>query len=390
MIRRRARDGAVRFEVEYKRTGRRFYVGSYPTEREAREAEQDFAATRRRIERGELPELVDVRRTFRAASEEWLEALERRKSRSTEIYRKRLRLYLWREFGNVALTDLAKQMIIAFRDRMARKLAPATVNSLLICLSGSFTHFAERQWIDKNPCRGVKPVPDPESDYRWIHTREEMTRLLTACAGDLRPIVALTLATGLRLDEVLHLEWSDVDLTARLLTVHRGRQGTTKSGKMRRVPILDSVLPMLREMALKRGGDRLVFPSPRGKGKGGPRTKPGVWEIYKLALKRAGLDPELRFHDLRHTFASHWVMDGGDIFKLSRILGHSDVKMTLRYAHLAPTAFEPDYGRLAFMLPTERAVVRLPVRGANGRLIGTASVIPAESQDPGRTAGGNR
>jgi integrase len=55
--------------------------------------------------------------------------------------------------------------------------------------------------------------------------------------------------------------------------------------------------------------------------------------------------PYVRFHDLRHTFASHWVTKGGDLFKLQKILGHQSVQMTMRYAHLAPEAFKDDYGR---------------------------------------------
>jgi integrase len=61
--------------------------------------------------------------------------------------------------------------------------------------------------------------------------------------------------------------------------------------------------------------------------------------------------PYIRFHDLRHTFASHWVMGGGPLFKLQEILGHKSVQMTLRYAHLAPDAFTEDHGRLAKTAP---------------------------------------
>jgi integrase len=58
--------------------------------------------------------------------------------------------------------------------------------------------------------------------------------------------------------------------------------------------------------------------------------------------------PYIRFHDLRHTFASRWVMKGGDLFKLQKILGHQSVQMTMRYAHLAPDAFKDDYARLTY------------------------------------------
>jgi hypothetical protein len=88
---------------------------------------------------------------------------------------------------------------------------------------------------------------------------------------------------------------------------------------------------------------------------------------YKQAVERAGLDTKLRFHDLRHTFASHWVLDGGDIFRLSKILGHSSVVVTQKfYAHLAPEAWEQDYGRVSFVLPAEGTVYALTRRKLAG------------------------
>lgn len=78
---------------------------------------------------------------------------------------------------------------------------------------------------------------------------------------------------------------------------------------------------------------------------------------FKQAAKRAGLPDALRFHDLRHTFASHWVLDGGDIFRLSKILGHANVTITQKvYAHLAPEAWEQDYHRVSFVVPDSGAV----------------------------------
>jgi integrase len=169
---------------------------------------------------------------------------------------------------------------------------------------------------------------------------------------------------GLRLDEVLHLQWADVDIERRLIAVHRGRKRTVKSGKARRVPILNALLPVLRERALKRAGAEIVFPGKDGR----VRSKPGVQSAYKLAVHRAGLNAKLRFHDLRHTFASHWVLDGGDIFRLSKILGHSSVVMTQKfYAHLAPDAWEQDYGRVSFVVPAEAPVYEFK-RNVSGRL----------------------
>ncbi len=73
----------------------------------------------------------------------------------------------------------------------------------------------------------------------------------------------------------------------------------------------------------------------------------------------------IRFHDLRHTFASHWMMARGDLFKLSKILGHHSIQMTMRYAHLAPDAFAGDLGRLGTSPPVTHAeIAHLPQRGA--------------------------
>jgi integrase len=136
--------------------------------------------------------------------------------------------------------------------------------------------------------------------YTWIRSREEITKLLIECPKGIREIVTLAVGTGMRLDELIHLQWGDIDLDRRLIAVHRGRHGTTKSGKARYIPILDTLLPFLRELALKRGGNKLVFPGEDHK----PRSKPGVRFPFKQAAKRAGLPDALRFHDLRHYAAS--------------------------------------------------------------------------------------
>jgi integrase len=107
-----------------------------------------------------------------------------------------------------------------------------------------------------------------------------------------------------------------------------------KTGKARRIPILDTLLPFLLGLGLRCDGAVLVFP---GATKGKPRRKPGVWFPFKQAVLRAGLSKGLRFHDLRRTFASHWVLDGGEIFRLPTFLGHSNVTVTQKvYAHLMP------------------------------------------------------
>jgi len=354
-----------RFQVYGRRNGKQVYVGTYDSRKEAQAAERRHMVLMDQIADGEMPAEVDLKRTLSECVEDWLKSLEKRGSRSHQIYTDRMAIYVEPTLGPVPIARITTAAVMQWRDEQASRFAPATVNGSLTCLASAFTYFVKRQWIDQNPCRGVERVERPEGIYTWIQTREEITKLLVQCPGDLRDIIAVLLGTGMRIDELIHLQWADVDLERRLISVHRGRKGTVKSGKARRVPILDNVLTMLKERALRRAGDVLVFPGKKGK----VRSKPGVRDAYKRAVKRAfGHGSKLRLHDTRHTFASHFVMDGGDIFALSKILGHHSVVVTERfYAHLRPDHWERDYGRVAFIVPAEARVYEFK-RDERGRL----------------------
>ncbi|KGQ20755.1 Integrase [Lysobacter dokdonensis DS-58] len=138
--------------------------------------------------------------------------------------------------------------------------------------------------------------------------------------GDhLTPVVVLAMNTGLRRGELLSLCWSDIDLEARVLTV---RAETAKSGRQRHIPLNAEATKVLRAWS-KRSNGPDVF---------------GVADVktaWTALIESAGLE-NFRFHDLRHHFASKLVMAGVDLNTVRELLGHSDIKMTLRYSHLAP------------------------------------------------------
>lgn len=367
MIKRVPRADGDRWQAYGRRDGKKVYVGTYDSEKAAKLALEEHRVTTRKIDAGELPPEVDERLALNVAVEKWLASLEKNGSRSHRAYAEFMRYQVLPTLGPVAIARITKARVLAWRDSLTSEYSARTVNSALGALSAAFASFVDRGLVPSNPCRGVKLLEVLDRDYNWLKTRAELERLLLNCADELRDMVAVAIGTGMRLDELLHLAWDDVDLQARLITVQRGRQGTVKSGRLRHVPILDAVLPVLQARHLKRGGSFLVFP-----GKGGEvRAKTPVQCAYKAALKRAGLDTRLRWHDLRHTCASWWVISGGDIFRLSRLLGHSSVQITQRtYAHLAPDAWQQDYHRLAFHVPHEPAKVVAFVSGERGKLAG--------------------
>jgi integrase len=133
----------------------------------------------------------------------------------------------------------------------------------------------------------------------------------------------LALNTGMRKGEILSLEWSQIDLDNRTIRIDNSK---TKQGE-RRIPMNDTVWNLLSGLEQNRKGE-FVFPSPRGADGRMRDHKKGFWKAIKLA----GID-HIRFHDMRHSFASKLVRAGVDLITVQHLLGHSKITMTARYAH---------------------------------------------------------
>ena len=303
-------------------------------------------------------EVEDVRRGFklrpspdRAFTElcdKWLEvrsALKRKPQDDESI----IRVHLKPAFGGLTLRQITAERIAEFSADLVASRKASTVRNILTLLGAMFNQAVEWGWVDKAPRIRKPRVRLFSRDYRWLRTEEEIVCFLSAAKSEASPVVypmyATALFTGMRAGELAGLRWGDVDFSRRLITVQRSYNGPTKAGDIRHVPILDRLLPTLREWKLSSGSKRIIFPNETG----------NMWdqkgriydEILKRVLVNAGFDYRyVHFHGLRHTFASHWVINGGDLFRLQRILGHKDSSVTQRYAHLAPSAFESDWGRM--------------------------------------------
>jgi integrase len=180
------------------------------------------------------------------------------------------------------------------------------------------------------------------------------------------PTFAVLVYTGLRRGEALGLRWTDVDLDRRLITVRRSYDGQTKTSKHRTVPIPGQLASILREYRLADPWKcDLVFPNGEGK-LYSPNSK--LEDALHAALGRIG-HKVIRVHDLRHVFASHFVMAGGDIFTLQRILGHSTPQLTSdTYAHLSPGHLAGQADKISFPEPQHLRVVSLTRGGARASI----------------------
>lgn len=299
--------------------------------------------------------------TFDDLAAYWLErrAIPSRR-KHIEVDRSIIRRHLQPAFAGISLATLGVEHVdrfVATRGHLSKK----TIHNLLTLLIAMLNVGVELGWLTKAPKIRKPRVPLFERDFKYFRTEDEVRRFLRAAAeeGPLAfAIYATAVWTGLRAGELAGLLWDDVDLTRRLITVQRSYRGSTKSEMVRHVPVLDPLLPILREWRLRCPGD-IVFPNERG-----TMNQPSArifQEVFRRTILRGGFPKGyVTMHSTRHTFASFWMMRGGDLFRLQKILGHSTVQMTMRYSHLAPDAFSSDYGRLSSLAPTEPAsVVRL-------------------------------
>ena len=201
------------------------------------------------------------------------------------------------------------------------------------------TIWSRETGIDRNPADQVEVMRPDDARDRYLSEDElrnlkraldekmyqKGTHAINKTFYRLRLLVLIAVTTGMRVAEVFGLGWSDVMYSEGLLAV----RAKLKGGKMRYVPMLPELAGELRRYPAVMGEDRIFPPKPGAKS--GRQRVEGSFEDL---LERAGIQ-DFRFHDLRHTFASWYMMNGGDLYELAKILGHSNIKMTERYAKLA-------------------------------------------------------
>jgi len=235
-------------------------------------------------------------------------------------------------------------LLVEARDRLTKRtrvdgtpISPASVNRYLAALSVVLsTAASEWFWIPANPMTSVSRLKERNARRRYLADQgddSELARLLDACRVSESPhlyaAVLLSLTTGGRQQEVLGLQWRDLDFEAGTATFRH-----TKNGDARTVGLAPEVAETLRP---RRGlGTSLVFPAPPDpKRPDRPSVPVDLRSAWRTALRRAGIE-DMRWHDLRHTAASYLAMEGVSAIELAGILGHRTLAMVRRYAHLSP------------------------------------------------------
>lgn len=241
--------------------------------------------------------------------------------------------------GRIPLSAISRADIVGWLARLEKKrLARQTTKNIFNLVRSALQEALDRELVERNVASDVKirrtRATVSIDDLDGVLDPAEQKRLMAACLTPAQAArVALCLLTGVRLSEAVWLRWDDVDLAKKQIRVRTSRKGkATKSGIVRRVPILDPLLPILE--SLPRSSE-WVLPGRRG-GRS-PEGKPLIGsEDWKALKRRAGITRRVRWHDLRHTCATSllggWWRRSWDLKEVCKFLGHSSVQVTERYA----------------------------------------------------------
>ena len=231
-------------------------------------------------------------------------------------------------FGDTPLAQITTWQIEKWKAEGGKRLNPVTVNRRLTVIKHMLKQAVEWDLVKSNPATSVKRFAVNSERTRFL-TQHEIQTLLETCEKQitspwLLPLVTLALNTGMRQGELLRLKWENVDLERGSITIIQ-----SKTLRRKTIAINEPAREALNWLQENRYGELLLmWPW------GDPIGKVTVYDAFKKACSTAGIT-DFRFHDLRHTFASHLVMAGVDLVTVKELLGHKTINMTNRYTHLA-------------------------------------------------------
>lgn len=296
------------------------------------ESRKKARALRAAYDRGDNPyEEAKARKAEPTMNELWVEyekfATPRKKSiaRDEQLWRLRLKP----KFGHLRLSHISRHAVQSFHTSLKTEgLSGASADHHVKLLRRMLNLAVEWGMLKISPLNAYKLLGEPNMVEHYLD-EDQLQRLVTVLKTDsIRPVCLLclfALSTGCRLGEAMSAQWQYIDRATR---VWRIPAANSKSGRLRSVPLSDAALEVLDEIGTE-GKYEYVFVNRET----GTRYVHITHTWHRLRAK-AGL-PWLRFHDLRHSFASMLVNAGRSLYEVQQVLGHADSRVTQRYAHLS-------------------------------------------------------
>lgn len=328
------KDGSVTYHAEVRRKNAKPLRQSFRTLTEAKNWVRKVESTL--IEGKYVPDNKARKHTLS-------DLIDRYKSLHLSKFPNRLKdqtshLNWWTEnYGNKALIEITPALLAEAKEILLRGItfrkknrSNSTVNRYFSSLSRAFTlAFQEWQWINENPFPRVTKLKENGGRNRFL-SREELHALLQNCNESANPhlygMVLIAASMGLRFGEVVNLRWKHINFIHGFVTLE-----TTKNGDTRVVPLPNQVADYLQKKQDFKFPEEFIFPS-----KNPARRYPYslIRKSFQKVVQQTGLQ-DFKYHDLRHTCASHLAMNGATQGELMEVLGHRSPAMTKRYAHFS-------------------------------------------------------
>lgn len=291
---------------------------------------------RQKLARGEPivdepEEVITEKILFSAFAFDWFNTYVKNNNKLSEVNNKRSHLdsSIIPYFGKKYIDEITSYDIEKYKTYLSvvKGMSPKTVNNRLCIISKCLKTAVEWGTLEHIPRIKLLKVPPQRFDYLTV---EESELLLRTARGQWRDMILLGLRTGLRFGEIVGLKWENIDFTKNVLqvmqTVVRNVESSPKSNKIRTIPLTKDVIEMLKG---RTDDNRYIFHKDDG------TSLQGYYSLRRLheICKEAGLR-NVGWHTLRHTFASRLAENNISILAVKELLGHSDIKTTMRYSHI--------------------------------------------------------
>ncbi len=271
---------------------------------------------------------------------------KRSHKRDDQLYRIRIKP----KFGDLVLSAINRREVQAFQNGLLKEgLSPASADHHVKLMRRVCNLAVQWEFLEKNPLKGIELYMVDNQVENYLD-QEQLARLVDVLRSDENRmvccIVMFLISTGARLNEALTATWKNVSIEGGVWKVDAS---LSKSKKSRSIPLNDSALWVLDQLESK-GKSAYLFPSPA-------KAKDEKDEAYTTItrawyrLRKKAKVPNVRLHDLRHSFASLLVSGGRSLYEVQQILGHSDPKVTMRYAHLSAKALQEAANAASVIVP---------------------------------------
>ena len=240
--------------------------------------------------------------------------------------------------GAINSTQLSKELFQEYQTHRL-KVSVYTARLDFANLSIFCEHLKERGFITENFIKQIKKPRLPQRLPLFI-SEMQLNELLTISTNkDISDITAFAFYTGLRLNELINLSFTDIDFEKRILILNN-QTTLTKSRKVRSVPLCNAAYQIANNRNPAAGDSGFLFTYEQRQFKGDHLS-----HAFKKLIRKAGLNDKIKFHSLRHSFASHLVQKGVPILTVSKLLGHASITTSLIYSHLSPESLQTEINK---------------------------------------------